>query len=58
MFFYCLIVKPNKAKMGLAVIIRGESKKYKADNTAITALKPTIFNLLKKELTSIIAPSG
>jgi hypothetical protein len=41
--------------MEIAASIRGASKEYLADQTAITSLRPTTFDFLKKELTLIIA---
>jgi ABC-type multidrug transport system ATPase subunit len=58
MFFYCLNIKPNRVNMEIAASIRGASKEYKADQTAIIFLQPTTFDFMKKELTLIIVPSG
>jgi putative ABC transport system ATP-binding protein len=44
--------------MEIAASIRGASKEYKAGDTIITALQPTTFDFMKKELTLIIGPSG
>jgi putative ABC transport system ATP-binding protein len=45
-------------KMELAASIKGASKEYKTGDTVITALQPTTFDFMKKELTLIIGPSG
>jgi len=44
--------------MEIAASIKGGSKEYKAGDTVITALQPTTFDFMKKELTLIIGPSG
>ena len=44
--------------MEIAASINGGSKEYKAGDTVITALQPTTFDFMKKELTLIIGPSG
>jgi len=58
MFFYCLIVETNRVNMEIAASLRGASKEYKAGEFVITALQPTTFDFMKKELTLIIGPSG
>jgi putative ABC transport system ATP-binding protein len=45
-------------KMEIAASIKGASKEYKTGDTVITALQPTTFDFMKKELTLIIGPSG
>jgi hypothetical protein len=37
--------------------IRGASKEFKTDDTIITVLQPTTFDLMKKKLALIIEPS-
>jgi len=44
--------------MEIAASIKGASKEYKTGDTVITALQPTTFDFMKKELTLIIGPSG
>jgi putative ABC transport system ATP-binding protein len=44
--------------MEIAASIKGASKEYKTGDTLITALQPTNFDFMKKELTLIIGPSG
>jgi putative ABC transport system ATP-binding protein len=44
--------------MEIAASIKGSSKEYKTGDTVITALQPTTFDFMKKELTLIIGPSG
>jgi len=44
--------------MVIAASIKGASKEYKTGDTVITALQPTTFDFMKKELTLIIGPSG
>jgi len=44
--------------MEIAASVRGASKEYKTGDTVITALQPTTFDFMKKELTLIIGPSG
>ena len=44
--------------MEIAASIKGASKEYKAGDTVITALQPTTFDFMKRELTLIIGPSG
>lgn len=44
--------------MEIAASIKGGSKEYKAGDTVITALQPTTFDFMKKQLTLIIGPSG
>jgi putative ABC transport system ATP-binding protein len=58
MYFYCLSVIINKIDMEIAASIKGASKEYKTGDTVITALQPTTFDFMKKELTLIIGPSG
>ena len=57
MFVYCLIVKTNIVNIEIAVSRWGGRKEYKAGDTVITALQPTTFNFMKKELTLKIGPS-
>ena len=45
-------------KLEIAASIKGASKEYKTGDTVITALQPTTFDFIKKELTLIIGPSG
>lgn len=45
-------------EMEIAASIKGASKEYKTGDTVITALQPTTFDFLKRELTLIIGPSG
>jgi len=40
--------------MEKAASIRGASKEYKAGDTVITALQPTTFDFMKKELKLIV----
>jgi putative ABC transport system ATP-binding protein len=58
LYFYCLIEKANFLDMEIAASIKGASKEYKTGDTVITALQPTTFDFMKKELTLIIGPSG
>jgi ABC-type lipoprotein export system ATPase subunit len=44
--------------MNIAASIKGASKEYKTGDIVITALHPTTFDFMKKELTLIIGPSG
>jgi putative ABC transport system ATP-binding protein len=44
--------------MEIAASIRGASKQYKTGDTVITALEPSTFDFMKRELTLIIGPSG
>jgi putative ABC transport system ATP-binding protein len=44
--------------MEIAASIKSASKEYKTGDTVITALQPTTFDFMKKELTLIIGPSG
>jgi putative ABC transport system ATP-binding protein len=44
--------------MEIAARIKDASKEYKTGDTVITALQPTTFDFMKKELTLIIGPSG
>jgi putative ABC transport system ATP-binding protein len=44
--------------MEIAASIKSASKEYKTGDTVITALHPTTFDFMKKELTLIIGPSG
>lgn len=44
--------------MEIAASIKRASKEYKTGDTVITALQPTTFDFMKKELTLIIGPSG
>jgi putative ABC transport system ATP-binding protein len=44
--------------MEIAASIKDASKEYKTGDTVITALQPTTFDFIKKELTLIIGPSG
>jgi putative ABC transport system ATP-binding protein len=44
--------------MEIAASIKGARKEYKTGDTVITALQPTTFDFMKKELTLIIGPSG
>jgi putative ABC transport system ATP-binding protein len=44
--------------MEIAASIKGASKEYQTGDTVITALQPTTFDFMKKELTLIIGPSG
>jgi len=44
--------------MEIAASIKGASKEYKTGDTVISALEPTTFDFMKKELTLIIGPSG
>jgi len=53
--FKCHNYKPD---MKIAASIKGASKEYKTGDTVITALQPTSFDFMKKELTLIIGPSG
>jgi len=56
MYIYCLIVIIDKIDMEIAASIKGASKEYKTGDTVITALQPTTFDFMKKELTLIIGP--
>ena len=58
MYLNCLNVKTRILNMEIAASIRGASKEYKAGDSVITALQPTTFDFMKKELTLIIGPSG
>jgi putative ABC transport system ATP-binding protein len=58
LYFYCLIEKADFLDMEIAASIKGASKEYKTGDTVITALQPTTFDFMKKELTLIIGPSG
>jgi putative ABC transport system ATP-binding protein len=53
-----LNTKTNIFNMEVAASIKGASKEYKTGDTVITALQPTTFDFMKKELTLIIGPSG
>jgi putative ABC transport system ATP-binding protein len=44
--------------MEIAASIKSASKEYKTGDTVITALQPTTFDFMKRELTLIIGPSG
>jgi putative ABC transport system ATP-binding protein len=44
--------------MEIAASIRSAGKEYKTGDTVITALQPTTFDFIKKELTLLIGPSG
>jgi len=44
--------------MEIAASVKEASKEYKTGDTVITALQPTTFDFMKKELTLIIGPSG
>jgi putative ABC transport system ATP-binding protein len=44
--------------MEIAASIKEASKEYKTGDTVITALQPTTFDFMKRELTLIIGPSG
>jgi putative ABC transport system ATP-binding protein len=44
--------------MEIAASTKSASKEYKTGDTVITALHPTTFDFMKKELTLIIGPSG
>jgi putative ABC transport system ATP-binding protein len=54
----CLSFIINKTDMEIAASIKGASKEYKTGDTVISALEPTTFDFMKKELTLIIGPSG
>jgi putative ABC transport system ATP-binding protein len=58
MYLNCLNVETSKLNMEIAASIRGASKEYKTGDSVITALQPTTFDFMKKELTLIIGPSG
>jgi putative ABC transport system ATP-binding protein len=58
MYNYCLIIIINKIDMEIAASVKEASKEYKTGDTIITALQPTTFDFMKKELTLIIGPSG
>jgi len=47
-----------KMNMEIAASVKEASKEYKTGDTVITALQPTTFDFMKKELTLIIGPSG
>ena len=53
-----LIMLINNNYMEIAASVKGASKEYKTGDTVITALQPTTFDFMKKELTLIIGPSG
>ena len=42
--------------MEISASIKAASKDYKVEDTVITALKPTTFNFMKKELALITEP--
>jgi len=42
--------------MEISASIKAASKDYKAEDTVITALQPTTFNFMKKELALITEP--
>jgi len=44
--------------MEISASIRGASKEYKTGDTVNTALQPTTFYFMKKQLTLIIGTSG
>jgi putative ABC transport system ATP-binding protein len=58
MNIYCLAFIIKNTDMEIAASIKGASKEYKTGDTVITALQPTTFDFMKKELTLIIGPSG
>lgn len=58
MYLSCFISISRNREMEIAASIKGASKEYKTGDTVITALQPTTFDFMKKELTLIIGPSG